>query len=210
MFRFKHFYAAALISILTWLVIGVSAPVWSAQFIDKLETDDLVYTDTYWTDLRVPLSQSKLGSNLKPDFDQTNVALLFPQNDTAEVIYFITQMPHEWKQQTDIGLHVHWLQEAATAVNWVADIKVIQPNEASPGSFTTYNSATGSFSYTSGTLHQITDLGDVDMSAVDGVSAIILGKLWRDDNLTTGDVKAWAIDFHYQVDNPGSTQEYTK
>ena len=48
------------------------------------------------------------------------------------------------------------------------------------------------------------------MSAIDGVSALILGKLYRDDNTTTGDVLGYDIDFHYQIDSLGSRQVYEK
>lgn len=42
------------------------------------------------------------------------------------------------------------------------------------------------------------------------LSSIILCKLYRDDNLTMGDVLAWELDFHYVIDSRGSRQEYVK
>ena len=49
----------------------------------------------------------------------------------------------------------------------------------------------------------------IDMSGYT-LSTLILAKLYRDDNTTTGDVTAWDIDFHYEIDTPGSRQEFIK
>lgn len=162
----------------------------------------------YWDDLRIPLTQVRQGALLKPDFDETNVGLLFPQNDTSEVAYFIAQLPHAWKAGTEIRPHVHWQQSAATAVTWKLDYKIFNPNELVPAAFTTISGDTPSFSYTSGNLHQITPIGSgIDMTGKT-LSAVILGKIYRDDNTTTGDVTGWDIDFHYQIDTLGSRQEF--
>jgi len=59
-----------------------------------------------WDDLRFPASQTKQGSNLKPDFDINNVGLLFPQNDADEIIYIIAQMPHDMKLGSNIRPHI--------------------------------------------------------------------------------------------------------
>ena len=47
-------------------------------------SEPLTMTDTVWDDLRAPFTQTKRGALDKPDFDYTNVGLLFKQNDTAE------------------------------------------------------------------------------------------------------------------------------
>ena len=47
-----------------------------------------------WEDLRFPATQTKIGSNDLPHFDFTNIGLLFPREDTSEIIYIIAQMPH--------------------------------------------------------------------------------------------------------------------
>jgi hypothetical protein len=167
---------------------------------------------TVYDDLRVPLTQTKQGSNLKPDFDQTNIGYLFPQNDASEIAYFVAQMPHPWEEGTAVFPHVHWQQGAATAVTWGLDYKVFDPNTAVPAAFTSLTGSTGEFTYTSGNLHQISRLGSVDgIDMTDKtLSALILGRLYRNDNVTTGDVLAWEIDFHYKKDTLGSRQEFNK
>lgn len=174
------------------------------QYIGKL-----VHGAT-WDDLRVPLTATKLGSNLKPDFDETNVGYLFPQNDATEIVRFVAQMPHRWVNGTALKAHVHWQQSAATAVTWKLAIKAVAHGQLVPAAFTTLTSSTAVFPYTSGNLHQVTALGEVDMSgAANGTSCLLLGKLYREDNVTTGDVLAWEIDFHYQGWRTGTDGEFS-
>lgn len=166
------------------------------------------YLDTYWDDLKVPLTQTRQGATAKPDFDTTNVGFLFPQNDATEILYFITQLPHKYKQGTILKPHIHWQQSAATAVTWSLDYKLFLPNSAVPADFTTITGDTPVFDYDSGNLHQITPLDNI--AGVAGVSALMIGKLSRNDNTTTGDVLAFDLDFHLEIDSPGSREEYTK
>ena len=83
-------------------------PVGDRVLVAPIQTSSIEYTDTYWTDLRIPFTQTRQGANTKPDFDTTNVGFLFPQNDTSEILYFIAQMPHSWKFETTIYPHIHW------------------------------------------------------------------------------------------------------
>jgi len=46
-----------------------------------------------WDDLRFPATATRQGALAKPDFDYTNIGLLFPQNDPTEIIYMIDQLP---------------------------------------------------------------------------------------------------------------------
>jgi len=177
-----------------------------------LDGDTIYYPDSYtgWDDLRFPFTQAKRGSNLKPDFDEDNVGLLFPQNNANEKIFIIGQLPHEYKYGTDIHVHVHWLQEQAAFPTWVFEYKVIEIGSAPPALFTQTTANDGAITYTSGSIHQLTELATIDGSAIDSVSAIVLMRFWRDDNDVTGDVTAWELDFHYQYDSVGSGTEYAK
>lgn len=163
-----------------------------------------------WSDLRVSLTQTKVGAINTPDFDYTNVGYLFPQNNAAEIVYIIVQMPHDYKLGTNIKPHVHWQQSAATAVTWKMDYKWFKNGAAVPASFTTLTTNTGVFTYTSGNLLQVSSFGEIDGSAMDAISSMLLIKLYRDDNVTTGDVLAFEFDIHYQRDSLGSRFEFVK
>lgn len=171
--------------------------------------DDLFY-GPYYDDLRVPFTQTKRGANLKPDFDETSVGYLFPQNDATEQLYFVAQLPHSWRLGSALLPHIHWQQEAATAVTWKIDVKLVLRNNPVPAEFVTYSAATESFNYTEGALSQISRFPDLDMSAVTVTSGLLIGKVYRDDNTTTGDVLAWELDFHFESDSPGSRTEFIK
>lgn len=51
---------------------------------------------------------------------------------------------------------------------------------------------------------------NIDGSGITGVSSILDIKLYRDDNVVTGDVLVKEFDIHYLVDADGSRQEYIK
>lgn len=171
---------------------------------------DITFTDTFWNDLRFTFTQSKLGANAEPNFDETNVGLLFPQNDTTEIVYIIAQLPHAYKLGTNLKPHIHWQQSADTAVVWKMDYKWFENGDAVPANFTTIASDTDVFTYTSGDLAQISSFPEIDGSGVDGISSMLLIKVYRDDNTTTGDVLGFELDIHYQINSIGSSGEFNK
>jgi len=120
---------------------GLSGKFGDGTNYTEFESDgsmEFVGTATVWNDLFVPLTQTKLGSNLKPDFDQTNIGYLFPQNDTSEILYMMVQIPHNWKEGSDIYPHVHWQQSQDLNVTFKMDYKWFDIGEAVPAGFTTY------------------------------------------------------------------------
>ncbi len=167
-------------------------------------------TATQWDDLVFPLTTGKLGIINKPDFDYDNNAYLFPQNDPSEKIYLTGQMSHSWKTGSMIYPHIHWLQTAATAVGWKLDYKLYD-NGTTPPAWTTISLNTQAYTYVSGSLAQISKSATgIDCSTITGTSAMFIGRLYRDDNTTTGDVAAWQFDIHYEKDSLGSNTEYIK
>lgn len=163
-----------------------------------------------WDDLRVPLTQTKQGATAKPDFDQTNVGFLFPQNDATEILYGITQLPHLYAEGTTIYPHVHWQQAADQTPVFKLDYKWFNPDAAVPADFTTFEMSDKVFTYTSGNLHQISR----NTSGITGtgmnISSLIIFKLYRQDNAYTGDVLTWHMDIHYAKDALGSEGQYQK
>lgn len=166
-----------------------------------------------WTDLSVPLTLDKQGQTSKPDYDYTELGLLFPQNDATEIAYMTFQMPHQKALDTAIRLHVHYVQSNATQPTFKVDYRFYNNGSAVPGAWTTLSTADGSkgvFSYTSGSILQIATFTDIAAPSSEDVSANLDVKLYRDDNDLAGDVLAKYIDLHYQVNTAGSRDEYTK
>lgn len=164
-------------------------------------------SDDVWDDLRFPFSRTMLGALNKPDFDYTNVGLLFPQNDATEIVYMIGQLPHGYDAGSDIKPHIHWQQSSASAPTWTLEYKWFNNGEAAPAAFTTVNATAQAFTYVSGNLAQISS-----WAAISGTgkkeSSILLLKLYRNDNTVTGDVLAFEFDIHFQRDKRGSFVEY--
>lgn len=164
---------------------------------------------TVFNDLVVPLTTSKQGANAKPDYDFTNNGFLFPQNNNTEILYLIVQLPHSWKEGTTLYPHVHYQQSANTAVTFKADYKWFNVNAAVPAAWTTITMGTNVFSYVSGNLHQMAE-GDTIAGTGKTISSILLVKLYRQDNTTTGDVLTFQFDIHYEADTLGSAEKYEK
>ena len=178
----------------------------------------LRYVDTVWNDIKAPFTTTRRGATSKPDFDYTNLGLLFPQNDDAEITYAVMQFGHDRKNGSNISPHIHWLQMNTNAVVWKCAYKWFDNGDTVPANFTTLTSATATTNqlpYTSGSMLQISEFPTIDGSSITGVSSILLVKVWRDDNVDAGagggDALAWEWDAHYEIDTPsGSHSEYSK
>ena len=61
-----------------------------------------------------------------------------------------------------------------------------------------------------GSILQIVSFPDISASGIDTVSSVLDIKLYRDDNIVTGDILVKEFDIHFQIDSLGSDLEYTK
>jgi hypothetical protein len=172
---------------------------------DWFDEKRIVYS---WEDLRFPFTQTKQGATAKPDFDFTNLGLLFPQDDATEIISIIAQMPHDYVIGTNIKPHIHYQQSAAEQPVFKIDYKWFNNGDAVPATFTTVAGTGNAYTYSSGDLHQIQTWEEIDGSGITGVSSILLIKLYRDDDVLTGDSLAFEFDIHYKKYLPGSRYEY--
>lgn len=194
----------------------------SKQYVDQNKLDlaggtitgdlyingNLTLTNTVYDDLQMPLTTGKQGNLSKPDFDYDNVGYLFPSNNTDEKIYLIGQLSHKYKEGTDLQLHIHWSQSNSNNIKWFADYKFINVGDPVPDVWTTISGSTPSQPYTGGTLHQLTSLGTINGEGKK-ISSILLIKIYRNDNYS-GDVLAYQVDAHFQIDTIGSDDEYLK
>ena len=163
-----------------------------------------------WDDLRFPSSRLRQGATQKPDFDTTNLGLLFPQNDDAEIAYAIAQMPHEWKLESGLRPHIHFIQDSSDEPVFKIDYRWYKNNGDPTGAFITLTCNAMVFTYTAGTILQICSFPEIDGTGIDTVSSILDIKIYRDDNVVAGDVLVKEFDIHYQKDSVGSRQEFIK
>ena len=181
-----------------------------------------------WEDLRFPaFAQNVDVANGRIDYDYTNLGINFQYNaryNENEQLSVIAQMPHGKKMGTDVDIHVHWAQTKDYIPNVLIEYRWYNNGDPIPTGWTQLTMPSGMFTYTSGTLAQISDIGDITPPSGEAVSSILEIKLFRDvDNETslfadvdaynTGGDTDWLLkefDVHYQIDTRGSRQEYIK
>lgn len=166
-----------------------------------------------WDDLNQSATLALQGQTSKPNYDFTELGLLFPQNDATEIARIIKQMHHKKKMDTKIYYHVHYIQDEEELPVFKIDYRFYKNGEEVPA-WKTISTAEGDgliFDYTAGTsIMQILPFPAIDAPANETVSANIDVKFYRDDNVVTGDVLVKYIDLHYQIDTSGSRDQYLK
>ena len=186
--------------------IGATEPVdpvpnvWIDTTADNVRYDDLFF----------PLAQARLGVNLKPDFDYTNNGLLFPQNDTSEYVLITCQLPHRWKEGTTVYPHLHYTQSLNLQPTFRCEYRWTNMGDAVSGSWTNYDLTTNAYPYTSGSIHQLLTGASGISGTGKTMSSILEFKIYRTDNVYTGDLLSKQFDVHIQIDSLGSTTQSEK
>jgi hypothetical protein len=179
--------------------------------------------DPAWDDARFPFFGRQLDisaghltydiTNLGVNFDDTS------RNNDLDQIGIIAQMHHDYAIGTEVRPHVHWMQSAAAIPNMLLKYRIYDQGEA-PGAWVLAATTGQAFTYTSGTILQISSWPAINMSTITGVSGFLDIKVYRDTangstlfagaDPLTGDWLAKEFDLHYQIDSIGSGEEYTK
>ena len=191
--------------------ISDGVPVYSGRFR---------YTPNVYDDLRTPSTATNAGGANDPTFAQllnngsgsTGIfAWLFPQNLERE-LFFWAQVPHTWTEGSIIKPHIHWAPTDATAgdVVWGLEYTKATPLSVLPNS--TITTVTDSTDTTS-LKHQIATFPDI-VATGDKISTMIGCRLFRDGpnaaDTYANDAALLEIDFHFQLNTPGSRQEFIK
>lgn len=202
---------------------GISVP----GFV-TIDENGIVLTDTVWDDLRVPVTSTKLGGSKDPGFakvidngsgSQGLFTYLFDAGSEEE-IYFACQLPHNWKKETDIKPHVHWIPvangTAGQKVCWGLEYSVKAINGVFGNSTIIYGDTVNpSVSALVAKTHYLTSLTAISMTGITTVSSMLLCRLFRDatgvggTDSYTDDAALLEIDFHYEIDSLGSNTEHS-
>jgi hypothetical protein len=167
---------------------------------------------TVFEDLAMSLTTGKQGATSKPDFDYDSTAYMFPV-DSTEVLYLIAQMPHSYKQGSNIYPHVHFKQSKNSNPSFKIQYKWFNIADTIPAAWSHKTLYTLRETYSSGLIHQMSEV--TDGLAVTGtgktMSSILLIRLKRDNSSTySGDCAAFQFDIHYEKDTNGSRTLTTK
>ena len=171
-----------------------------------------------WNDVRiVPGATKQAGSN--DPFTSTwqpggsGASYFVYTFNNSDELFFTAQMPHGYVIGTELEAHVHWtprgrgVTEDTKTVAWKLDVSIVVENGAMPPS----------------TTLDLTDICDgvndkhlrtpsamLDPPSSDGISALIIGRVYRDTGDSwAGNIAAQApalleVDFHHQTDDVGS------
>ena len=170
-------------------------------------------TDGAWEDLRFPAQAiDRPGPTGGPTWDTTNIGHGFADNAVNE-LQFIGQMPHSWREGTNIRPHVHW--EAGTrftpgkAVVWALSIR--WRNIGDTTTATAIYTITATPSHTLALMiHNFPELDGTGKN----ISSVLDMQIARLATSTGDSMTAVAIlkefDIHYLTDSFGSDKEFIK
>jgi len=184
---------------------------------------------TVWNDLMVfPDATTKGGSN-PPEWGTTfmrnaggtskGVYLWMFAPNQEEELHFTVQIPHNYKEGTDLQPHVHWTTAtgipSGSNVVWGLEYTVISVAESFP--FTQVQYATSLIPACNPPVatgqHLISEFAGISGAGL-RISSIIVCRLFRAtdhaSDTFTNDVGFLGFDLHYEQDTQGSREVWTK
>lgn len=172
--------------------------------------------DHAWDDVRNSAFRTKLGANDKPDFDYTDLGLLFPENTESEKVYISDQMPHAWAgsdgSRQVFHPHIHYIQDEAGTPVFELQYRFYN-NGTAPPSYTTIDTSAGAgpvFTYVLGDLLQIIRFPEIVVVGMGSSTWYDMILYRQTGDGVTGDVLFKGFDWHARFDSVGSRGEYKK
>lgn len=169
-----------------------------------------------WDDMRVPGLAVEKGASA-PDLisvlaSGNLMANGFNGAATMEQAFFTVQLPHGYKQGSDIDAHIHWMPTNNNAgdVKWQLEYSWanMTANFGAPTTVSIIDAASGT-----AWDHQQSDFSTIAGTGKE-ISSMLICRLFRDptDGSDTygSDAALLEIDFHYQLDTIGSRTENVK
>lgn len=197
---------------------------WSATggYPSEIVCRDFTFEEGYekWDDLRLAGTDLRAGASA-PAFTNFRGGLWlqgFVTNQVDEV-HFTIQMPHAWKEGTDISPHIHWTHNVLSPGNNAGVVWKMEYSWTNIGDpFPTTNTLEAPLTWTTSPPAQYKHILTPFSADISGtgkkISSQIIGRLYRD---TTDDRDTWSgiallieLDFHYQIDSLGSDELFIK
>lgn len=174
-----------------------------------------------WDDFVIPISNIRLGGAAPADEESYKSGMALSFDDSSdEYAYFILQLPHSYKEGTDISFHIHWTIKTSGAAGGAESVKWDFTYSASSPKLTTAESWPTASTETV-TVDVQNDSADdhlVDtIATITGtnflISEVLICSLKRDTGVANNyadEVYVVSMDFHYQLDTHGSRSEWSK
>jgi hypothetical protein len=201
------------------LLVGLIACTATEPYPETAYFTSIVYPNGYWEEISVPANamgvltgEAPLESNMQSGFTYYFADEALPTNE--KTVHFTIDMPHNYKEGTDIIFNVHWAfrnDEVGTKVRWRLTTSWANEGVAFPASSNLW--ALSNESNNDNSVHQVTKF-----SAISGVgkniTSSILCYLQRNSSNaldTYTDVAILvSVSMLYQVDAPGSIYQWAK
>lgn len=142
------------------------------------------------------------------------IVVAFDGGGSTEQVQGVRELQHDYKEGTDLSLHVHWAPSTTGVgnVKWQIEYEIIRRDEASPvvsGTLSIVDSADGI-----AWQETIASVGNIDGTNLKIGDQIAL-RLFRnpsdiEDTYSNDAVIAFTYGIHYQVDDFGSQKIATK
>ena len=187
---------------------------------DLTDTDKLTYdnadgipefNNSCWKDLIIQAGNLRTGAT-PPSFGVFSGVLYQVRfdNGTEDVVYGSFELQHDYKEGTNLKVHVHWSPSNTDAGNiqWGFDYAVANAN----GAFSAVTSLTITPVAGGGTanVHKLSTLGTIPGTGRK-IGDIITFRLYRSATDTFGgNAFLHSVGVHYEADTPGSHAETSK
>lgn len=190
-----------------------------------IEEDGTIRADgeaACWRDELQELIGKKIyDTNGRVTYDVVNATIDFASSATRNnYVIMNIQLNHDWDETTPLKPHIHWEQNQNKTPNWLIAYRWQVNGQPKTEDWTELATVSNAFTYTSGTLIQISAFPDIPVPSTAHVSSIIQIKLMRDtdndsglfseNDAYSGDASGLSLDIHIRVDTFGSRTEYTK
>jgi hypothetical protein len=172
----------------------------------------LVLGETVYDDIIIQASNLRTSGTTPPTFTvfQDSIYAVQFTNAQTDIVYGSFEIPHTYKEGTDLEVHLHWSPDSTNTGNVVFNFAYTIANMA--GTFGA--EATKTFTQAgSGTInkHQyISNNTNISGGSI-GIGTIVVFALSRPTgDAFTGNAFLHSIGVHYQIDTMGSRQPSTK
>jgi hypothetical protein len=188
------------------------------QHLERFESD---YFENHrrvvevWDDLRFPaqgLAKPTSGSAQVNDSYFGGQVVDFTSGAKDQVVQFNAQLPHSWKEESDIEFHLHVAGETDTTgtVQWGFTYAWSNIDSSIA---TELDISTASDITVGNDHHMLIDIGDITSNGKH-ISSMLICSLTRmgtqASDTYAGDIHLMEADFHYQKDTNGSREEASK
>ena len=180
----------------------------------------LVGNATVFDDVQSPaVDLLQTGSGVSKNLTENTVEYTTNSNLSDYMLTSI-QLPHSWKIGSTVFPHLHWEQTTSSVPNLLIQYRWQRQGQAKTTAWTNYPVKINAFTYTTGTLNQITHDSGLVPPANSSLSDIIEFRILRDNANTSGQftgsdpvgatISVTSFDIHIEKDTLGSELEYIK